>query len=130
MSLFSGDVLRRSKDLSIVKLRHPSSSQPALFIIGPKNDTFCEVLSFNESKRSWFIDENVKSDGRILISTPIDPLFLIIPYLKKVLQFYFIEKLIFLSIKIIFLFQHLFLPKHFKFQIYFRHDNFNYFRNV
>lgn len=68
----------------IVKLRHPASDKPTVFVFGPGNLTVQEVLIFDEKKRSWFIDNNVKSDGKLYLSTPIDPIFLALPYLRKV----------------------------------------------
>ncbi|XP_066588481.1 ribonuclease H2 subunit B isoform X2 [Prorops nasuta] len=70
----------------IVKLRHPASNLPAMFVFSPKDLTVQEVITFDENKRSWFIDENVKSDGKMHLSTPIDPIFLILPYLRKTNQ--------------------------------------------
>ncbi|XP_071634581.1 ribonuclease H2 subunit B [Temnothorax longispinosus] len=67
----------------IVKLRHPASDKPAVFAFSPGNLTVQEVLIFDEKKRSWFIDNNVKSDGKLHLSTPIDPIFLALPYLRK-----------------------------------------------
>ncbi|KAL6434230.1 hypothetical protein ACFW04_005980 [Cataglyphis niger] len=67
----------------IVKLRHPASNKPTVFIFSPGNLTVQEVLIFDETKRSWFIDNNVKSDGKLYLSTPIDPIFLVLPYLRK-----------------------------------------------
>ncbi|XP_012539220.1 ribonuclease H2 subunit B [Monomorium pharaonis] len=67
----------------IVKLRHPASDKPTIFVFGPGNLTVQEVLIFDEKKRSWFIDDNVKSDGKLYLSTPIDPIFLALPYLRK-----------------------------------------------
>ncbi|KAG8230950.1 hypothetical protein J437_LFUL010835 [Ladona fulva] len=32
---------------------------------------------------SWFIEDNVKSEGKMHLSTPIDPIFLVLPYLRK-----------------------------------------------
>ncbi|KAJ8971066.1 hypothetical protein NQ314_000898, partial [Rhamnusium bicolor] len=52
----------------IVTLRHPNTGESAVFF---------------EGKRSWFIDESVKSDGKMHLSTPIDPIFLVLPYLRK-----------------------------------------------
>lgn len=66
-----------------VKLRHPASDKPAIFVFGAGNLTVQEVLIFDEKKRSWFIDDNVKSDGKLHLSTPIDPIFLVLPYLRK-----------------------------------------------
>lgn len=71
---------------NVVKLRHPASSQPAMFVFSPGDLTVQEVLAFDENKRSWFIDDNVKSDGKMHLSTPIDPIFLVLPYLRKSLQ--------------------------------------------
>ncbi|XP_015175436.1 PREDICTED: ribonuclease H2 subunit B [Polistes dominula] len=68
---------------NVVKLRHPASSQPAMFVFSPGDLTIQEVLAFDENKRSWFIDDNVKSDGKMHLSTPIDPIFLVLPYLRK-----------------------------------------------
>ncbi|XP_011311636.1 ribonuclease H2 subunit B isoform X1 [Fopius arisanus] len=70
----------------IVKLRHPATNQPAMFVFSPGDQTVQEVLTFDENKRSWFIDENVKSDGKMHLSTPIDPIFLVLPYLRKAQQ--------------------------------------------
>ncbi|XP_011882276.1 PREDICTED: ribonuclease H2 subunit B [Vollenhovia emeryi] len=67
----------------IVKLRHPASDKSAVFVFSPGNLTVREVLIFDEKRRSWFIDNNVKSDGKLYLSTPIDPIFLALPYLRK-----------------------------------------------
>jgi len=76
-----------------VKLRHPASDKPAIFVFGAGNLTVQEILIFDEKKRSWFIDDNVKSDGKLHLSTPIDPIFLALPYLRKVIiEFYFFMK--------------------------------------
>lgn len=61
-----------------------------MFVFSPGNVTVQEVLTFDENKRSWFIDDNVKSDGKLHLSTPIDPIFLILPYLRKVNLHYYI----------------------------------------
>ncbi|XP_031825548.1 ribonuclease H2 subunit B isoform X2 [Nomia melanderi] len=57
-----------------------------MFVFNPGNTTVQEVLTFDENKRSWFIDDNVKSDGKMHLSTPIDPIFLVLPYLRKTQQ--------------------------------------------
>lgn len=74
----------------VVKLRHPASNKPAIFVFSPGNLTVQEVLIFDEGKRSWFIDDNVKSDGKLHLSTPIDPIFLILPYLRKVIVIFYL----------------------------------------
>lgn len=81
-----GDTLDDTNEnqLEVVKLRHPASNKPAVFVFTSGNLRVQEVLVFNEGKRSWFINDNVKSDGKLHLSTPIDPLFLVLPYLRKV----------------------------------------------
>jgi hypothetical protein len=68
----------------MVKLRHPASNQAAMFVFSPGDLTIQEVMTFDENKRSWFIDDNVRSDGKMHLSTPIDPIFLVLPYIRKV----------------------------------------------
>lgn len=80
-----------------MKLRHPASNKPTVFVFSPGNRIVQEVLIFDENKRSWFIDDNVKSDGKLYLSTPIDPIFLVLPYLRMV----FIRIIRILIIKII-----------------------------
>lgn len=67
----------------IVTLRHPNTGESAIFLFSPANNSVQEILTFNEGKRSWFIEESVKSDGKMQLSTPIDPIFLVLPYLRK-----------------------------------------------
>lgn len=67
----------------VVQLRHPQSGAPAMFLFSPGDSLVQEVLTFSENKRSWLIEETTKSDGKMQLSTPIDPLFLILPYLRK-----------------------------------------------
>ncbi|XP_067014299.1 ribonuclease H2 subunit B isoform X2 [Anabrus simplex] len=67
----------------VVQLRHPQSGAPAMFLFSPGDGMVQEVLTFSENRRSWFIDESVKSDGKMHLSTPIDPIFLVLPYLRK-----------------------------------------------
>lgn len=66
-----------------MKLKHPATNDSSLFFFSPSNDAVQEINSFLEKKRSWFIDDSVISNGQIHISTPIDPIFLVLPYLKK-----------------------------------------------
>nr|CAI5870431.1 unnamed protein product [Callosobruchus analis] len=80
--LLKGEALELSEQYTgsgtpdIVTLRHPNTGEAAVFLFSPANNSVQEVLTFNEGKRSWFIDETVKSDGKMHLSTPIDPIFL------------------------------------------------------
>ncbi|KAK3925836.1 Ribonuclease H2 subunit B [Frankliniella fusca] len=82
--LMKGDLVDQGgRPLDIVKLRHPSSGETAMFLFSHNNETVQELITFSEDKRSWFIDDTVKQDGRLQLSTPFDPLFLVVPYLAK-----------------------------------------------
>lgn len=87
--LLKGEVLELSDQYTgtgtpdIVTLRHPNTGDSAIFLFSPANNSVQEVLTFNDGKRSWFIDDTVKSDGKMQLSTPIDPIFLVLPYLRK-----------------------------------------------
>ncbi|XP_046393059.1 ribonuclease H2 subunit B [Ischnura elegans] len=67
----------------VVQLRHPQTGAGASFLFSPGDGIVQEVLTFSENKRSWFIEDNVKSEGKMHLSTPIDPIFLVLPYLRK-----------------------------------------------
>ncbi|XP_060517245.1 ribonuclease H2 subunit B [Cylas formicarius] len=87
--LLKGEALELSEQYTgsgtpdIVTLRHPNTGESAVFLFSPANNSVQEILTFNEGKRSWFIDESIKSDGKMQLSTPIDPIFLVLPYLRK-----------------------------------------------
>ncbi|KAG5875063.1 hypothetical protein JTB14_036060 [Gonioctena quinquepunctata] len=87
--LLKGEALEVSKQYvgtgtpNIVTLRHPNSGESALFLFSTSNESVQEILIFKEGERSWFLDESVKSDGKIHLSTPVDPIFLVLPYLQK-----------------------------------------------
>lgn len=42
-----------------------------------------ELLQFNEKHRSWFLDDTVCSNGRIYVTSKIDPLFIFLQYLEE-----------------------------------------------
>lgn len=47
------------------------------------SDGIYELLQFNEKHRSWFLDNTVCSNGKIYITSKIDPLFIFIQYLEE-----------------------------------------------
>lgn len=67
--------------LEIINLRHPRDDRSAKFIFNNENNTICEILKFSLPHRSWFIGNYINSDGSMYLSTSIDPLFLVLPYL-------------------------------------------------
>jgi len=68
-------------DSKICKLPHPQNGVSTLFAF-QKNKVF-EFTKHKESYSSWFIRETVQKDGSVHMITPIDPLFLVIPYFIK-----------------------------------------------
>ncbi|XP_049279998.1 ribonuclease H2 subunit B [Anopheles funestus] len=72
-----------SASLSIVSLRNPATRNESKYLIRRTSEgsQLYEVNCFNEHHRSWFINESVCSNGKIFLPTPIDPLFLALPYL-------------------------------------------------
>ncbi|XP_053676872.1 ribonuclease H2 subunit B [Anopheles nili] len=71
--------------LSIVALRNPATKNATKYLFrqtSNRNDLY-ELNCFNEQHRSWFINETVCSNGKIFMPTPVDPLFLVLPYLVE-----------------------------------------------
>ncbi|XP_033760100.1 ribonuclease H2 subunit B-like isoform X2 [Pecten maximus] len=65
------------------KLRHPKSDKGALFVFSHNERDIHEVTSFKEEFRSWFIGNQVQSDGSLILTAIVDPVFLVLPYLIK-----------------------------------------------
>jgi len=65
----------------IVKL--PKNGSPALFLINSETKKLYELMNFAESNRSWFIGDAVIEDGSLILSTPVNPIFIILPFLIK-----------------------------------------------
>lgn len=68
---------------ALCALRHPRSNSKSLFVFSNDNKSIHEVVQFKEEFRSWFIGETVQNDGSIYMTTPVDPVFLVLPYLIK-----------------------------------------------
>jgi hypothetical protein len=78
-------------------VNHPSLTRslgyPALFLPfkndDPENTTTTQILEVQAvdppASRSWFMDDDiVLEDGRLLLMTPIDPAFLLLPVLRSI----------------------------------------------
>jgi len=50
-------------------------------VYNKSSQTLCELLSYDEEHRSWFIGDKVVGDGRMMVATPVNPLYLALPYL-------------------------------------------------
>lgn len=71
----------RDTDPSFVKLKNPRTEAASLYLLGSNDTQVYEVKAFEEDCHSWFIGQTVQRDGRLLFITPLDPLYLLLPYL-------------------------------------------------
>ncbi|CAH2237366.1 jg6224 [Pararge aegeria aegeria] len=74
--LLVNDSLLNNDNFQIISLPHPAHGNPAKYVLDNLHLKIYEVVTFSEPYRSWFIDDTVKSDGSIMMVTPINPLFL------------------------------------------------------
>ncbi|GAA6058895.1 hypothetical protein JCM10212_002847 [Sporobolomyces blumeae] len=75
-----------------LRLPHPRTLEPALFLpyiregsTAPACDGLLEVQRLAQDadkQRSWFLEEEVVSDGNVSIFAPFDPIFLVLSYLS------------------------------------------------
>lgn len=72
-----------NKDGAILKLKHPKENQSCFVYFNSQDNLLYELLSIKEKHVSWFVDDNVIGDCKLSIGTPLDPLFLLIPYLLQ-----------------------------------------------
>ncbi|KAJ8350339.1 hypothetical protein SKAU_G00254690 [Synaphobranchus kaupii] len=70
-------------DPVFVRLKNPATDVPSLYLFGTGDSRVYEVKAFDEDYHSWFIGQTVQRDGRLLYITPMDPLYLLLPYIKK-----------------------------------------------
>ncbi|KAF7666961.1 hypothetical protein LDENG_00085490 [Lucifuga dentata] len=74
---------KHDSDPAFVRLRNPCTDTAALYMLGNGDVQLYEVKAFQEEFHSWFIGQIVQRDGRLLYVTPMDPLYLLLPYLIK-----------------------------------------------
>ncbi|EDO46023.1 predicted protein [Nematostella vectensis] len=65
------------------KIPHPRTGKGVQLLFSSDEKSVCEVAKFKDEPRSWFIDDTVHEDGSMVIATPIDSVFLCLPYLEK-----------------------------------------------
>lgn len=71
-----------SEDIQIISLRNPSTEKETKYLYAKHNKEFFELLSFSEEHRSWFANDSVYPNGNIYITTPFDPLFWALYYIR------------------------------------------------
>ncbi|CEL60790.1 hypothetical protein RSOLAG1IB_04029 [Rhizoctonia solani AG-1 IB] len=78
---FQQAVERSGSSLRPLQLPHPRTGLPALFVY--HGSTLLELHSVTpDTPRSWFVGESVVSNGNLMLMTPIDPVFILIPFLQ------------------------------------------------
>ncbi|CAH2068924.1 unnamed protein product, partial [Iphiclides podalirius] len=75
--------LFENENFSIITLPHPAHGNASKYGLDCVHNKMYEVVTFGESYRSWFLGDYVKSDGRLLMMTPINPLFVVLPRLRE-----------------------------------------------
>ncbi|XP_049450522.1 ribonuclease H2 subunit B isoform X1 [Epinephelus fuscoguttatus] len=74
---------KHDSDPAFVRLRNPATDVASLYMLSSGVVQLFEVKAFEEDFHSWFVGQTVQRDGRLLFLTPMDPLYLILPYLIK-----------------------------------------------
>ncbi|XP_077711954.1 ribonuclease H2 subunit B isoform X4 [Canis aureus] len=69
--------------LMFVKLVNPCSGEGTIYLFDLCLQQLFEIKVFKEKHHSWFIDQSVQSGGLLHFATPMDPLFLLLHYLRK-----------------------------------------------
>ncbi|KAL6101058.1 rnaseh2b [Pungitius sinensis] len=77
------DTQKHNSDPAFVRLRDPTTDATSLYMLSAGDVQLFEVKAFVEDFHSWFVGQTVQRDGRLLFVTPMDPLYLILPYLIK-----------------------------------------------
>ncbi|PAV18546.1 ribonuclease h2 subunit b [Pyrrhoderma noxium] len=74
------------QDLQFIRLPHPRTNVNSLFLPATLTDGTSDILEVQKiapaASRSWFLEGEVISDGSMVLLTPIDPAFLLVPLLK------------------------------------------------
>ncbi|XP_046935253.1 ribonuclease H2 subunit B isoform X3 [Lynx rufus] len=78
------DAAKKMKSgLMFVKLVNPCSGEGTIYLFNMCLQQLFEIKVFKEKHHSWFINQSVQSGGLLHFATPIDPLFLLLHYLRK-----------------------------------------------
>lgn len=72
---------KEARKLVKVTLPRPKTEKPQHFLYDEDNLTLYEVVQYRDEFRSWFVDNQLCSDGHLKIFTKIDPLYIFVPQL-------------------------------------------------
>lgn len=68
--------------MCLERFYHPGKGRPALFVT-LQDRLIMEVIEYAEPRRSWLLNSEVSSNGRIYMTTPIDAALLTLHHLRK-----------------------------------------------
>jgi len=75
--------ITEKQNVKFLQLRHPRTGLGSCFLYNSSNNSLNEVMTFDEQHRSWFIGSRVVADGKMYLVTPVNPVFLLLPYMLK-----------------------------------------------
>lgn len=72
-----------SNCIQIISLRNPSTETASKYLYVKEKQQFFELMHFNEEPRSWFANDSIYPNGHLYITSPFDPLFWALYYIRK-----------------------------------------------
>ncbi|WOL02463.1 hypothetical protein Cni_G11182 [Canna indica] len=76
------DVVRKANaEGCLLSLCHPQSGKPACYHL--RGGSLHELNWFKQSYGSWFLGDYVCEDGSLYITTPVDPIFVLLPIFEE-----------------------------------------------
>lgn len=76
--------------IRIVRLRNPVNSCATHYICQHKTGLYYDLVRYSEPNRAWLISDVLTIDGAIFMTTLIDPLFLVLPYIRTACADHFV----------------------------------------
>lgn len=71
-----------NEDQNCLDIKEVELPRKKSLLVASNNQIF-ELLQFNEGHRSWFLNEAVASNGKIYLTSKVDPLFIFLQFLER-----------------------------------------------
>lgn len=69
--------------IRVVRLRNPANQCATLYVCHHIAGIYCDLARYTEPNRGWLLNDQMSLDGTVFMTTIIDPLFLVLPYLMR-----------------------------------------------
>lgn len=69
--------------IKFINLKHPKLGSSAIYTMSEDGKKVYEVIQMNDGFRSWFADEIIIRDGSLYMTSQINPIYLVMPYLTQ-----------------------------------------------